>query len=101
MHLSLLSNRTFFSADDGVQASVSNKYTTSNQHTNTITVVKNHLNTSNKSNLPTTMTNAVQSWKPTILVVDDSNTNRKMLVRSLNSKGLFTCREAEDGLEGE
>ena len=39
------------------------------------------------------------AWKPTILVVDDSAMNRKMLVRMLVSKG-FACREAEDGLEG-
>ena len=38
-------------------------------------------------------------WKPTILVVDDSAMNRKMLVRMLISKG-FACREAEDGIEG-
>ena len=41
---------------------------------------------------------AVEGWKPTILVVDDSAMNRKMLVRMLISKG-FACREAEDGLE--
>ena len=38
------------------------------------------------------------AWKPTILVVDDSVMNRKMLVRMLISKG-FACCEAEDGLE--
>ena len=38
------------------------------------------------------------TWKPTILVVDDSVMNRKMLVRMLKSKGFATC-EAEDGLE--
>ena len=38
------------------------------------------------------------AWKPTILVVDDSAMNRKMLVRMLLSKG-FACCEAEDGLE--
>ena len=38
------------------------------------------------------------AWKPTILVVDDSAMNRKMLVRMLVSKG-FACREAEDGVE--
>ena len=38
------------------------------------------------------------TWKPTILVVDDSVMNRKMLVRMLKSKG-FACYEAEDGLE--
>ena len=54
----------------------------------------------NRNKIPTTI-NTVKSWKPTILVVDDSATNRKMLVRSLNSKGLFLCREAEDGVEGE
>ena len=43
--------------------------------------------------------NGTHSWKPTILVVDDSGTNRKMLIRSMNSTGLFTCREAEDGVE--
>ena len=42
---------------------------------------------------------AVNAWKPTILVVDDSKMNRKMLVRMLISKG-FACREAEDGVEG-
>ena len=41
---------------------------------------------------------AVDTWKPTILVVDDSAMNRKMLVRMLISKG-FACREAEDGVE--
>ena len=40
----------------------------------------------------------VNAWKPTILVVDDSKMNRKMLVRMLISKG-FACREAEDGVE--
>ena len=40
----------------------------------------------------------VEAWKPTILVVDDSAMNRKMLVRMLISKG-FACREAEDGVE--
>ena len=39
------------------------------------------------------------TWKPTILVVDDSPMNRKMLVRMLMSKG-FACVEAEDGIEG-
>ena len=39
------------------------------------------------------------AWKPTILVVDDSPMNRKMLIRMLVSKG-FACREAEDGMEG-
>ena len=39
------------------------------------------------------------AWKPTILVVDDSAMNRKMLVRMLISKG-FACLEAEDGMEG-
>ena len=38
------------------------------------------------------------AWKPTILVVDDSEMSRKMLVRMLLSKG-FACCEAEDGLE--
>ena len=37
------------------------------------------------------------SWKPTILVVDDSAMNRKMLVRMLIAKG-FACLEAEDGM---
>ena len=45
---------------------------------------------------PATM--VVEAWKPTILVVDDSAMNRKMLVRMLISKG-FACREAEDGVE--
>ena len=40
----------------------------------------------------------VEAWKPTMLVVDDSAMNRKMLVRMLISKG-FACREAEDGLD--
>ena len=40
----------------------------------------------------------VKAWRPTILVVDDSAMNRKMLVRMLISKG-FACREAEDGVE--
>ena len=40
----------------------------------------------------------VEAWKPTILVVDDSPMNRKMLVRMLISNG-FACREAEDGME--
>ena len=40
----------------------------------------------------------VDAWKPTILVVDDSAMNRKMLVRMLISKG-FACCEAEDGVE--
>ena len=39
------------------------------------------------------------TWKPTILVVDDSAMNRKMLVHMLISKG-FACVEAEDGVEG-
>ena len=39
------------------------------------------------------------TWKPTILVVDDSAMNRKMLVRMLMSNG-FACLEAEDGMEG-
>ena len=38
------------------------------------------------------------TWKPTVLVVDDSSMNRKMLVRMLISKG-FACREAEDGVQ--
>ena len=66
-----------------------------------MTVTNEHI-AKNKKNPPTTATattSAAQSWKPTILVVDDSGTNRKMLVRSLNSTGLFTCREAEDGVE--
>ena len=46
---------------------------------------------------PTTV--AANTWKPTVLVVDDSKMNRKMLVRMLISKG-FACREAEDGMEG-
>ena len=37
------------------------------------------------------------AWKPTILVVDDSAMNRKMLVRMLIAKG-FACLEAEDGM---
>ena len=40
----------------------------------------------------------VEVWRPTVLVVDDSVMNRKMLVRMLISKG-FACREAEDGVE--
>ena len=40
----------------------------------------------------------VKAWRPTILVVDDSAMNRKMLVRMLISKG-FACCEAEDGVE--
>ena len=40
----------------------------------------------------------VDTWKPTVLVVDDSSMNRKMLVRMLISKG-FACREAEDGVQ--
>ena len=39
----------------------------------------------------------VEAWKPTILVVDDSAMNRKMLVRMLITKG-FACCEAEDGM---
>ena len=42
---------------------------------------------------------ATDAWKPSVLVVDDSKMNRKMLVRMLISKG-FACREAEDGMEG-
>ena len=41
----------------------------------------------------------IAAWKPTILVVDDSAMNRKMLVRMLIAKG-FACREAEDGMAG-
>ena len=55
--------------------------------------------TANNRKNSTTTINTTKSWKPTILVVDDSATNRKMLVRSLMCKGLFTCREAEDGVE--
>ena len=42
---------------------------------------------------------ALDAWKPSVLIVDDSKMNRKMLVRMLISKG-FACREAEDGMEG-
>ena len=64
------------------------------------TAVTNTKNNTNTKTITTTK-KAIQPWKPTILVVDDSGTNRKMLVRSLNSTGLFTCREAEDGVEGQ
>ena len=43
------------------------------------------------------MSQVQETWKPTILVVDDSAMNRKMLVRMLISNG-FACREAEDGV---
>ena len=41
----------------------------------------------------------VDTWKPLVLVVDDSAMNRKMLVRMLTAKG-FACCEAEDGMAG-
>ena len=66
--------------------------------TNEQHITKNKKTTTTPTTV-TAATSAAQSWKPTILVVDDSGTNRKMLVRSLNSTGLFTCREAEDGVE--
>ena len=56
-------------------------------------------NTSSLSTLLQPTAVAMDAWKPTILVVDDSKMNRKMLVRMLISKG-FACREAEDGMEG-
>ena len=54
---------------------VSKKHTTTNR-TNT--------NSSSSSSNKNTLSNGGLAWKPTILIVDDSATNRKMLVRFIH-----------------
>ena len=44
--------------------------------------------------------NVVESMSTTVLVVDDSLTMRKIVVRALEAMGTFTIIEAGNGLEG-
>ena len=87
------------SEQDHHDVSVSSEGSENDSNDGTDTDLKNERRASMVPSLASPKGSAMDAWKPTVLVVDDSNMNRKMLVRMLISNG-FACREAEDGMEG-